>query len=402
MSKVIDKLKLVRQLRGCVKYIQHIKKKNKGAILQYCTGFGKTFVAILLLKKILKKWNNCITIIVVPTDQLRTQWRGIIKEEKLNATVYTIQSLTKGNKTFNCDFLILDEMHLYPKGAVFSTVFSKVKYNLLLGLTATLTDELKAKLKPYAEVVDIITQKEGKDNGWISDYIEYNLPVDLTLHDKAEYARINREYNKHFAYFNHDFNLAMQCRTKLGSQAYADQLGWDQKEVVFRANRWGHFMKERKEWLYNTQCKIDLTVEIIKRFDVKTIVFSESQVFANGVARQLGDKAVAYHSYLDTELRSNNRTIGYIVKEGKVTVIRDLFYNITTLEELKKRYSKIVKVGTTKLLKEALLKFTDNRYKISAICTARKLNQGTDIPDVALGIIGARTSSTSDSVQETG
>ena len=55
-----------------------------------------------------------------------------------------------------------------------------------------------------------------------------------------------------------------------------------------------------------------------------------------------------------------------------------------------------------KQMEPYLLKFTDNRYKISAICTARKLNQGTDIPDVALGIIGARTSSTSDSVQEVG
>ena len=54
MAKIIDKLKLVRQLRGCVKYIQHIKKGNKSGVLTYATGFGKTFVAILLLKKILK------------------------------------------------------------------------------------------------------------------------------------------------------------------------------------------------------------------------------------------------------------------------------------------------------------------------------------------------------------
>lgn len=402
MAKVIDILKLIRQLRGCVKYIKHIKQGNKGAILQYCTGFGKTFVAVLLLKKILKKWTTCTTIIVVPTTQLKVQWEGIIKEEKLLAKVYVINTVVLGNKKFKCDFLILDECHLFPKGLKFSQVFNKISYNLLLGLTATLTDELRDKLKPYAEVVDIITQKEGKDNNWISDYIEYNLPVELTDSDKEDYTKLNKEFNKYFSYFGFDFNLAMKCRKNSEAKLYADTMKWDHKQVTFFANRWGHFMKERKEWLYNTKCKIDLTVEIIKRFDVKTIVFSESKVFANAVARQLGDKAVAYHSYLDTELRSNNKTIGYLIKEGKTTIIKDLNYQAISFSELEKKYSKITKVGSTKLLKESLLKFTDNRYKISAICTAKKLNQGTDIPDVKLGIIGARTSSTSDAVQESG
>jgi len=405
MSKVIDKLKLVRQLRGCVKYIQHIKSLvdwPKGAILEYATGFGKTFVSIIIFKKILIKWINCECIVIVPTTQLKGQWEKILKDENLKAKVYVINTVALGDKKYKCDLLILDEVHLYPKGLKFSQVFNKINYKLLLGLTATLSDELRKKLEPYAKVVDTITQKEAKDNNWISDYIEYNLPVELTEEDKETYTKLNKEFNKYFSYFNFDFNLAMKCRKSSEAKLYADQMGWDHKQVTFFANRWGFFMKERKEWLYNTQGKIDLTVEIIKRFNVKTIVFSESKVFANEVAKQLGDKAVAYHSYLDTELRSNNKTIGYLVKEGKTTVCQDVNYNPISFSDLEKKYSKISKFGKTKLLKEALTKFSDNRYKINAICTAKALNQGTDIPDIELGIIGARTSSSIDSVQESG
>ena len=402
MAKVIDVLKLIRQLRGCVKYIQHIKKGNNSGILEYATGFGKTFVSMIIWKKLLKKWTNCVTIVVVPTTNLKDQWEGLIKEEKLNAKVYVINTIVLGHKKYECDFLILDECHLFPKGIVFSKVFTKIKYKLLLGLTATLTEELKLKLKPYAQVVDVITQKEAKDNNWISDYIEYNIAAELTDEDKEVYTSLNKQFNKYFSYFSFDFKLAMKCRGKIESANYADQMGWDPKLVAFYANRWGYFMKERKEWLYNTQCKIDLTVDIINKFNVKTIVFSETQVFANAVAKKLGNKAVAYHSYLNTELRSNGKTVGYLVKEGKTTVCKDIDDNRISFSVLSKKYPKLVKFGKTKLLKEALLKFSDNRYKVNTICTAKKLNQGTDIPDVELGIMGARTTSSSDSTQESG
>ncbi len=253
----------------------------------------------------------------------------------------------------------------------------------------------------YVTVVDTITQKEAKDNNWISDYIEYNLPVELTLKDKAEYTRINREFNKHFAYFNHDFNLAMKCRTKSGAQAYAEIMGWDAKEVGFRANRWGFYMKERKEWLYNIENKISLTVELINKFNVKTVVFSESILAADKIKDQL-DNCVVYHSKINPELRYKDKTIAYVKKENNKIIYYDLLGNVTTLIDLKKKYPGLKKIGKTKLLKENLFKFSDNRYKIDRIASAKALKQGFNVEDIELGIRPSRTTSVIDHIQMSG
>lgn len=398
MSKIIDKKKLFRQLKGCVKFINYIKSGKKSACLEYATGVGKTFCAIILIKKVLKKWKDCRTIIIVPTTQLKQQWEKELKINNLKGKIYVVNTIALSQIKYSCDFLILDEAHLYPKGLSFSTIFNKINHKLLLCLTATVTPEL---LK-YTTVVDTITQKEAKDNGWISNFIEYNLPVELTPKDRLEYTKINREFNKHFAYFNHDFNLAMKCRTSKGAKEYADIMGWDAKEVAFRANRWGFYMKERKEWLYNTENKINLTIELINKFKVKTAVFSESILFADRVKYGLGETCISYHSKIPSELRYKGKTIAYIIKEGKNTVYKDLNNEITYLTDLKLKYPKLIKVGKTALLKENLIKFSDNRYKINEISSAKALKQGFNVEDIELGVRPSRTNSQIDHTQMTG
>lgn len=403
MTKVIDVLKLIRQLRGCVKYIQHIKKGNNSGTIIAATGVGKTFMSLIILKKILKKWKNCNTIVVVPTIQLKDQWEKELKESNLKATVYVINTIVMSKKTYVCDFLILDESHRYSTGAEFSKVFNIINYKLLLCLTATLTDVIRPIIEKHAKIVDTITQKDAKDNNWISDYIEYNLPVELTDEDKAVYTSLNKQFNKYFSYFSFDFKLAMKCRGKVESANYADQMGWDPKLVAFYANRWGHFMKERKEWLYNTQGKIDITVEIIKRFSVKTVTFSESTKFADEVCKKLGESAVSYHSAVMTELKVNDKIIARCYKEEGKLIFRKISDNSpTSFLELKKTYPKIKRVGQKILLKEALVKFADNRYKINTICTARALDQGFNVEDIELGIIAARTTSEVSNTQRVG
>lgn len=65
-----------------------------------------------------------------------------------------------------CDLLILDEIHGYASD-VMSQIFSRVKYSMILGLTATIErlDGKEVIIKKYAPVCDTITMEEALENG---------------------------------------------------------------------------------------------------------------------------------------------------------------------------------------------------------------------------------------------
>jgi superfamily II DNA or RNA helicase len=92
------------------------------------------------------------------------------------------------------------------------------------------------------------------------------------------------------------------------------------------------------------------TKEIIDKFPVKTIVFSESTKFVDDLYDLLPNIAVKYHSNLKTQ-----------IIDGK-------------------------KFGAKKLRDLAIKKITDNRYKERVIISAKSLIEGFDVPDMMLGI----------------
>jgi superfamily II DNA or RNA helicase len=176
-----DKRKYLRQLRGVVKW-----KKNKGkGSLEWATGVGKTVAAQIVINKMKKK----SVIVVVPTIQLRKQWEKLMKDNCPDAhvDVYVVNTIALKTEYYKYDLLIVDEIHKMAADQ-FSTIFRKISYKWLLGLTATMErlDGKHTLLQEKAPTCDIITQKEAIENGWISDFIEFNLAVS---HDKLYECR---------------------------------------------------------------------------------------------------------------------------------------------------------------------------------------------------------------------
>lgn len=95
-----------RQLEGVQKWINN---KLKGTFV-YCTGFGKTYTAILCIKRFLAKNPGRSILIVVPTDALKVQWLEQLASHHLlkECDVQIINTVVKHER--NVDFLIIDKI----------------------------------------------------------------------------------------------------------------------------------------------------------------------------------------------------------------------------------------------------------------------------------------------------
>ena len=366
----INKDKLARQELGADKVVANFNK-GLGATIEWATGVGKSMLAEIIINRMLVRDNKRTSIIVVPTDQLKEQWETkIIKRKIKNTKVYVVNGITINEIDLSCNLLILDEGHRFASD-IFSRVFN-IKHQFLLILTATIDrlDGRHSLLLEKAPIVDTITLHEAKRNGWVSDYLEYNLGLELTEYDREEYNKLHKRFVKLFAYFGHDFNTVKECATKPGAEKFAKERELDPRYVVANAVQCMKAMRDRKTFLYGTVAKQEATLELIKKFNLKTITFAESTEFAdkltNAINEELGEISLSYHSNLKS-----------VIIDGK-------------------------KFGPTKLKREVLKRFSDNRYKITIVNTAKALDQGSDFPDVVMGIICSSTSNPTQATQRVG
>ena len=285
--------KISRDERQEESRVKWIKSKCRGTV-EACTGFGKTKVALNCIKSVLKRYPNFRVLVVVPTELLQNQWISQLDKEglSLNAKVEVIN--TTITYKHDCELLIIDEIH--KCGAeTFKEVFKKVKYLLILGLTATLKrlDNKHTIIEKYCPVVDTIPIEVALANGWVSQFTEYKVYLDVDL---TQYNEYNREFNEHFAFFNYNFQLANKCVGKNGLTyrlALRDKLytGDDKKvrtevynNITKHANGVMKMIQLRKSFIYSHPDKIRLTREIIKaRPASKIITFSATTKIAESI-----------------------------------------------------------------------------------------------------------------------
>lgn len=276
-----------------------IANKGKGSF-EGCTGIGKTRVGLMTIKALLKKYPQFRVLVVVPTITLKNQWQEQIDEWgfSFNTEVQVINSVIK--HTWVCDFLIIDEVHRV-NSKDFSQIFTCVKYKLILGLTATF-ERLDGKhviMQKYCPIVDQVTFLEALANGWVADYKEYIVLLDVD--NISEYKALNKEWTEHFEFFQFDFNLAMSMvkpgigwKNKL---AYRDELykGNDEKKkkeilqsINYHSVRFMQTMQQRKSFINNHPKKIEIAKKIIEaRSDKKIITFSNNVNMAEAIG--IGD-----------------------------------------------------------------------------------------------------------------
>lgn len=273
-----------RQAIGVQRWVDN---KLRGSLV-YCTGFGKTRTAIMCMKRFLAKNPGRRIIIVVPTDALQRQWLSDLTGQQVPMVyeVLIINSVVKHEWT--CDLLVLDECHKYASD-LFGKVFEVVKYKIILGLTATMErlDGKDSYIKKYCPVVDRVDVSEATARGWLSPYREYKVMVEVDNLD--EYYELNREFYEHFAFFGHDFTLAMACATKWQKRIELaktmlpdfdkkpDEWKALNKTILIHAMGFNRTLQARKKFIYEHPKKIELTNMILEhRQDKKCITFSKT------------------------------------------------------------------------------------------------------------------------------
>lgn len=187
------------------------------------------------------------------------------------------------------------ELHRYASD-IFSKVFTRVKYNYILGLTATFQrlDGKEVLISKYCPVIDTITTEEALYNGWISQYKEY--AVLLEVDDIHIYDEYNREFNKNFEFFGYDFALAMSClgpkgvsgRLKLRDRLCPNGSKQDKtntlKAILNYSRGFSRYLQARKKFVNNHPKKVEIARRIIEhRKDKKIITFSNNVKMAESI-----------------------------------------------------------------------------------------------------------------------
>lgn len=285
---------MTRDERQEIARVKWIKSRCKGTLVQP-TGCGKTTSALKCLKSVINKYPSIRILVVVPTDNLKNQWRQQLDNwgMEFNADVQVINTVVKHNWTI--DILVLDECHRYA-ASTFQQVFKTVNYKYILGLTATFErlDGKQEIVSKYCPVIDEITLLEAKLNNWIASYKEYLVILDTD--DIDIYKEYNKSFISSFESFNFDWNLAMSCigpkgfierakyRDKLCPNGSEEQRKNLFKSITFNSMNFMRMIQKRKAYINNHPKKIEIARKIIEaRSNSKIITFSNNIKMAESI-----------------------------------------------------------------------------------------------------------------------
>lgn len=191
--------------------------------------------------------------------------------------------------------LVLDEIHVSAANLM-SQVFVKIKYKLILGLTATFErlDGKHVLIEKYCPIIDKVSTLEAIANGWISTFKEYQVLIDVDNID--EYKKLNKEWTQHFEFFQFDFNKAMSMAGPEGWKsklAYRDELykGNDEtkkketlQNINYHSAGFMRTMTKRKSFINNHPKKIEIAKKIMEaRPGAKIITFSNNVQMAESL-----------------------------------------------------------------------------------------------------------------------
>ena len=401
---------------------------NKGiGAVDACPRFGKTHVGLKAINKNRNKHPTSNIVILTPSESIEKHWEFHLSTHRYHPDAKTtIITSHKAKNQVNklkaslIDILIVDELHKYSSEDNLNLLKELATHSKFrLGLTGTYPYDNKT-IKSLFPVVDVITEQEARDNGWISDYYEYNVPTILNDDEKVKYSKYSElisetldlfrgkaaaiNGSKHL--FDDDYDLIMSCylgkrinnpnlkylKAEIIRNALAKIMGWNRdldltnsrnrdidaiwrpENIYERCKAFKQFVANRNNILINNKSKLNTVLDIIKLNDVPTIIFNESTDFANEIANAIGEKAIVYHSKIKSRP----------MMDGAGNVV-------------KTQTGKVKMFGAQSLKKLAIEGFKTERYKY--LVTAKSLNEGLDLPSIQQVIITAGTANPIDQVQ---
>lgn len=356
--QIIDQKKLQRQLLAVERW-----RMAKGiGTFNFFTGVGKTYSACIVINKLFENNPSAHVIVIVPSTPLYKQWtleieKNITNKDLIkNIEIFTIQTLVENKYKIDTTLLVADEVHEYLTEERLKFLNkTQITYKYILGLTATWDDKENRQiyLEEICPIVDIIDEEEALREGFISEFIEYNIGVDLTPDEQLNYAKYTKIITDNLNKFGKGgLELAGLClqgdkahtakeycfmwatkhgwhqgiNTSVPDNAKINNL-WNPSKIIGYAKLLLNAIRDRKDILYSAENKIHTALEIVKKYpDLRTICFSQSTQFADRLAYRINEffyekegdsnRCVVYHSKLETQMGINPKT-GKPMKFGK-------------------------------------------------------------------------------------
>ncbi len=401
----IDEKKLARQELGVDRWFDN----NCKGIFGWHTGVGKTFGTSLAIKRIEKLFKDTY-FIIVPSSELEKQWKHKIteffpKHLQERILIKTLHTVLLENIQYEVGTLIIDEIHEFVTEDRLRLIDgSIIKCKRFLGLTASDDDKHFWKILKHYKVVDKISSEEAHQEGYVADFIEYNLGLLLTDTEKETYVSLTNTISKNMPKFENNLDYAQKVlqggkaangvyysgagwamglavkkgwKTDLNLQLESHRLIndlWNPSNFIGYARSLINAVRGRKNLLCTATSKYNTTVKLLKKFDkVKTILFSESTDFADKIGIMLNNNdcpTVVYHSNLKTILKPSPKT------------------------------GKFIKLGKTRLKRDALEQIRSGKARV--LSTAKSLDRGLDITDLRFSITTSGSQNPTQYKQRTG
>lgn len=426
----VDPIRLARQELAFERWragksIKNLPPVPARGIIEAVPGFGKTYILVLAIRFMNNKYPDRDAIVVVPSTKLYEDWVGTKEQEGhlkvfnlINVKVFIVNTFVK-YQHWKCDLLGLDECHKYAneETKLFSTVLSIVECKYILAMSATLEEKHKRFFEQFnIPVVDTIGVIEAQKAGYVASSKVYNLGIPLSPEDEKFNDDINKKFKWYFALFQHELGLVLACNSpkgklmgvKLKDGSYlTKRTGKDWIEYLSRLNKFDgnpdhlfsptniaknaaqcmNIIQKRKMKWQNMPSKLEVAVKILERFNVKTIVFSETAAFADKLVKKVPKIAVAYHTRLSTLAVKGDESIE--VTEGRE-------------ESANLKLQGYTIIGQKKRKDEALRRFLDPKDPIRALSTVRAMDEGVDIPNITLALKLAYNSTKRQTMQRDG
>lgn len=245
---------------------------------------------------------------------------------------------------------------------------------MILGLTATYErlDGREKLIYEYCPVIDTIPIDLCIKNGWLSEYTEYKVMLDVDL---AEYNELNRQFLDHFSFFNYDFGLAMEC---VGGKKIKNRIVTPPHLVRYEyAKRLCTLSKDHPRY-YDTVKDLNSQVTVHTFGFNRSLQGRKKFVMNHPKKIEIAELILSYRK--DSKAITFNSTIsqcekykkGYVIHSGKSKKVNRL-----TLDEFKK-----ITKGVAH--------------------SSKSLVEGLDVPGLSLAIICHNTSSSTERVQKIG
>lgn len=264
------------------------------------TGLGKTRLGAMAIKEL----HPTSTLVVTSRVPLLKQWEEEVKNQGIHSNVDYMCINTAYKISGNYDLLIVDECHRSVSDS-FSAVYSCIKHEKLLCLTATLTEKAEKFLSAFAPVVYTKSLEEVRHHSNIvAPFQVYNYIVDMDQKTAYKYKK-----------FNDLFTEATIKLSKLKTSEFESIYDYarhhsrsrEKTEAVKYAKQYWSSMSMRRSVLHSNLNKIKAAHDIIAALGPmrKWLVICKSIEYAKMLNVVLG--GLIYHS-------------GMKIKEKEVTL----------------------------------------------------------------------------------